>query len=119
MTEVVTAKVAEGIQAIKDSNRCNMADSQTVMKIARQLKYLELAEMIVKDEARYFRCLNHGTAVEEETTAEETTTVEEEVEIAEEATATLSDPLEEESPSMAEDAGDPAEDDTAEEEDEK
>ena len=86
MTEIVNQDVIDGIARIKDSKRCNMNDTVTVLKIARQWKHLHLADLIMDDEAKYFRCLHHGamadTVVEEISTAE-TAVVEEDVEIRE------------------------------------
>ena len=83
MTETVSPAVADGIIAIKTSNRCNMNDAVTVIRIARELKHLELADLIIKDEASYRRCLAHGYVVEEDVTTVESAVVEEDVEISE------------------------------------
>lgn len=66
MTEIIPKKVAEGIKAIKGSGRCNINDSATVLKIALQEGFIELAALISNDLECYQRCIAHGFVSEEE-----------------------------------------------------
>lgn len=71
MAEVIPDPVVRTIDMIKSSNRCNMRDAPTVIKIAEELGRFSSSLWIRENPSSYQNCLVHGYVSDGEVSEED------------------------------------------------